>query len=142
MSHGGEYFFRFVRLGVLAGFVYYGIYRFSAWLFRRIERATQDVTVEESVLAYVVVASLGVVFLLTFANMAFDYAKIATYRENRRSMVLAAVKGFGFVLSHLGRLHAAASATLRTVGAGDDRLQVPIRRDGHDQLVVGDEVLE
>jgi hypothetical protein len=82
---------------------YYGVYRFSGWLFRRIESSTQDVTVEESVFAYVVVASLLVVFLLTFVNMAFDYAKIATFRENRRSMVLAALKGIGFVLSHMGR---------------------------------------
>ncbi len=60
-------------------------------------------TVEESVFAYVVVASFVVVFLLTFVNMAFDYAKIATFRENRRSMVLASLKGFGFVLSHMRR---------------------------------------
>ena len=53
--------------------------------------------------AYVVMASLLVVFLLTFVNMAFDYAKIATFRENRRSAVLASLKGFGFVLSHMGR---------------------------------------
>jgi len=103
LSHGGEYFFRFVRLAVLSGFFYYGIYRFSGWLFHRIELGARDVTVEESVFAYVVAASLFVVFLLTFVNMAFDYAKIATFREKRRSMVLASLKGFGFVLSNLGR---------------------------------------
>lgn len=103
LSQGGAYFFRFVRLAVLSGFLYYVVYRFSGWLFRRIERATQDVTVEETVFAYVVVASVLVVFLLTFVNMAFDYAKIATFRENRRSMVLASLKGFGFVLSNFGR---------------------------------------
>ena len=103
LSHGGKYFFRFVRLAALSGALYYGIYRFSDWLFRTIERATQDVTVEESVFAYVVMASLLVVFLLTFVNMAFDYAKIATFRENRRSTILASLKGFGFVLSHMGR---------------------------------------
>ena len=103
LSHGGKYFFRFVRLAALSGVLYYGIYRFSDWLFRRIERVTEDVTIEESVFAYVVMASLLVVFLLTFVNMAFDYAKIATFRENRRSAVLASLKGFGFVLSHMGR---------------------------------------
>jgi hypothetical protein len=35
--------------------------------------------------------------------MAFDYAKIATYKENRRSMILAAIKGFRLVLGNLGR---------------------------------------
>jgi len=103
VSHGATYFFRFVRLAVLSAVFYYAIYRFSGWLFRRIEQATQDVTVEETVLAYVVMASLLVVFLLTFVNMAFDYAKIATFRENRRSMILASLKGFGFVLGSLGR---------------------------------------
>jgi hypothetical protein len=103
LSSGGEYFFRFVRLAMLSGVLYYAIYRFSGWLFGRIEHATRDVTAEESVFAYVVVASLFVVFLLTFVNMAFDYAKIATFRENRHSMLLASVKGIGFVLSHLGR---------------------------------------
>jgi hypothetical protein len=103
LAEGGAYFFRFIRLAVIAGVLYYAVYRFSAWLFRRIERASQDVTVEETVLAYVVAASLLVVFLLTFINVSFDYAKIATFRENRRSMVLASLKGFGFVLSNFGR---------------------------------------
>ena len=88
---------------VLSGVLYYGVYRFSGWLFRRIEQTTQDVTVEESVFAYVVMASLLVLFLLTFINMAFDYAKIVTFREKRRNMVLASLKGIGFVLSHMGR---------------------------------------
>jgi len=65
LSHGGEHFFRFLRLAVLSGVLYYGIYRFSEWLFRWIERATQDVTVEESVFAYVVMASLLVVLTST-----------------------------------------------------------------------------
>jgi hypothetical protein len=103
LSAGGTYFFRFVRLAILSSVAYYGIYRFSGWLFGRIAQSTRDVTVEESVFAYVVAASLFVVFLLTFVNMAFDYAKIATFRENRRGMILAALKGFGFVLSHPGR---------------------------------------
>jgi hypothetical protein len=32
--------------------------------------------------------------------MAFDYAKIATFVEDRRSMLLAALRGFGFVFSN------------------------------------------
>lgn len=103
LSYSGTYFFRFVRLAVLSSVLYYAIYRFSGWLFPRIEREIQDVTVEESVFASVVAASLFIVFLLTFVNMAFDYAKIATFRENRRSMVLASLKGFSFVLSHMRR---------------------------------------
>ena len=102
-AEGASYFFRFLRLAVISGFFYYLVYRFAAWLFVRMETSTRDVTSEESVFAYVLAGSLLVVFLLTFVNMAFDFAKIATYRENRRSMVLATLKGFGFVLSNLGK---------------------------------------
>jgi hypothetical protein len=102
-SHGGEFFFRFVRLAVLSGFLYFLVYRFASWLFGRIEEATRDVTVETTVLSYVVAASLLVAALLTCINMAFDYAKIATYKENRRSMTLAAIRGFRLVLGNFGR---------------------------------------
>ena len=102
-SRGGWFFFRFVRLGILASFFYYGIYRFSYWLFGKIEAGTQDVTDEATVLRYVVLAAGLVVFLFVFVNMAFDYAKIITYKESRRSMLGAATSGFRFVLAHPGR---------------------------------------
>lgn len=102
-AEGGAFFFRYLRLAVIAGIVYYLVYRFSGWFFGWIEEKTRDVTREEAVLGYVVAASAFVVFLLTFVNMVFDYAKIATFRENRRSMLLASLKGLGFVLGHLGK---------------------------------------
>ncbi len=102
-SHGAEFFFRFVRLAVLSGFLYYLVYRFAGWLFGRVEDATRDVTVERTVLTYVIAASVLVALLLTFVNMVFDYAKIAAYKENRRSMILAAIRGFRLVLGNLGR---------------------------------------
>ncbi len=102
-SHGGEFFFRFVRLAVISGFLYYLAYRFAGFLFGRIEDAMRDVTVEKTVLGYLAAAFLLVAVLLTFINMAFDYAKIGTYKENRRSMILAAVNGFRLVLRNLGR---------------------------------------
>ncbi len=111
-SQGGEFFFRFVRLAVLSGFLYYLAYRFGSWIFGRIEEATLDVTVEKTVFGYVVAAALLVALLLTLVNMAFDYAKIATYRENRRSMILAALKGFRLVVGNFGR------ATLLYYGLG------------------------
>lgn len=103
LSQGGEFFLRFLRLAVLSGFLYYLVYRFASWLFVRIENAMRDVTVEKEILGYVVAGSLLVGVLLTFINMAFDYAKIATYKENRRSMILAAIKGFQLVLRNPGR---------------------------------------
>jgi len=99
-SSGGRFFFRYLRLAVFAGLLYYLVYRFSGWLFSRIEEATIDVTVERTVLIYTVLAAGLVVILLGFVNMVFDYAKIVTYKEDRRSVILAAVKAFGFVLTH------------------------------------------
>lgn len=102
LSRGGEFFFRFVRLAVLSGALYYLVYRFASLLFGWIETQTRDVTVETTVFGYVVAGSLLMAFLLSFVNMAFDYAKVATFQENRRSMLLAALRGFGFVLGHPG----------------------------------------
>lgn len=99
-SSGGRFFFRFLRLIVLAGVLYYLVYRFAGWLFQRIDFLAQDVTVEGTVLVYVLLGTALVVFLLTLVNMAFDYAKIATFVEDRSSMVLAALRGLLFVLSH------------------------------------------
>jgi hypothetical protein len=103
LSQGGAFFFRFLRLAVLSGILYYLVYRFSAWLFGRIQESTLDVTAEKTILGYVAAAALLVLCLLSFVNMAFDYAKIATFKENRRSMLLATLKGFGFVLGNLGK---------------------------------------
>lgn len=99
-SSGGQFFFRFLRLAVLSGVLYYLVYRFAGWLFSSIQESTIDVTVEGTVFLYTILAAVVVVFLLTFVNMAFDYAKILTFKENRKSMALAAVRGFGFVFSH------------------------------------------
>ena len=93
LSSGGRFFFRFLRLVVLAGAAYYLVYRFAGWLFRRIDYWARDVTVEGTVLMYVLLGTAVVVFLLTLVNMAFDYAKIATFVEDRSSMILAALRG-------------------------------------------------
>jgi hypothetical protein len=100
LSQGAVFFFRFLRLAALSGVLYYLIYRFSGWLFGRIEQAVRDVTVERTVLAYVLAGAVLIGLLLTLVNMAFDYAKIATFRENRRSMLFAALRGFRFVLAN------------------------------------------
>jgi hypothetical protein len=99
-SAGGRFFFRFLRLAVLAGVFYYLVYELARWLFEKIGDWTQDVTVERTVLIYVLLGTAVVVFLLTLVNAAFDYAKIATFVEDRRSMLLAALRGIRFVLSN------------------------------------------
>ncbi len=99
-SAGGRFFFRFLRLAVIAGVFYYLVYQLAGWLFERIWFWTRDVTVERTILIYVLLGTAVVVFLLTLINAAFDYAKIATFVEDRRSMLLSALRGIRFVLSN------------------------------------------
>jgi hypothetical protein len=100
---GGLYFFRFVRLAMISGVLYFLVFLLHGWIFRWLERATRDVTSEWVVLW----SSLGVylltAFLLTLVNMSFTYAKIATVVENRKVMLLAALRGIGFVFSFPGK---------------------------------------
>jgi hypothetical protein len=98
-SSGGRFFFRFLRLAVLSSVLYYLVYRFAGWIFGWIESSTIDVTWERTVIFYTLSAAVLVAFLLTLINMVFDYAKIAAFKEDRRSMILAAFQGIKLVFS-------------------------------------------
>ena len=98
--YGGRFFFRYVRLVLVSGVVYFLVYRLGRWIYGRVEDATRDVTVEKTVLIYSLAATALVVFLLVLVHVSFAYAKIATMVEDRRSMLLAAARGLRFVLSH------------------------------------------
>lgn len=100
LAASSRYFFRFLRLVVPAGLVYYLIFRFGRWLFPWIETATRDVTVEKTVLAYNLAAAVLVVFLLVLVRVTVDYAKISTVVEERRSMFRAALVGLRTVVTH------------------------------------------
>lgn len=99
-SAGGRYFFRFVRLAVLSGVAYLLIYLGARWLFGLIEEAARDVTVERTVLGWVVAGAALVVLLLSLVRVAFDYAKIAVVAEDRASVLGAAWSGIRFVARH------------------------------------------
>lgn len=107
LARGGAFFFRFVRLIVLMGVAYYGVYRFSRWLFPFLEDLMRDVTVERTALIVNLLAALLVIGLLLLVKLTSDYAKVATVMEERRSMVLAIWQGLRFVVAH----------PLRTFGA-------------------------
>lgn len=97
LAGGGTYFFRFLRLALMAGVAYYGVYRLAYWLFPALDRSTRDVTSETRVLL-LHLAGLGVVGLLMSAvHLVADFARIATVRDKRRSMVLAIVRSIGQV---------------------------------------------
>lgn len=97
---GGRYFWRFVRLALLSGVLYFLVYALGRRLYRAIQEATRDVTEERTILLWIFLAAALVVLLLHLVRMVFDYAKIATVVDQRRS-VLGSLRAAGrTVLRH------------------------------------------
>lgn len=98
----GVFFFRFLRLGLLALVAYALIFGVvHGWLFDGLyERVTRNVTVERS--AFFVRLGLYAVFglLVAAVNLVFDYAKVRAVVEDRRSMIGALRAGARFVWRH------------------------------------------
>ena len=97
---GSRYFFRFVRLAVFSGVLYFVIYRLHQKIYREIGEHLRDVTTERTVLLYALLAVSFTAILLTVVHVCFTYAKAATVVDDRRSMLLAAVRGIAFVVAH------------------------------------------
>jgi hypothetical protein len=98
-SATGVFFFRFLRLAVLASIVY-GLLvgPFHAWLFGEIYDAmTRAVTVERT--AFLQRTGLYVIFAAALAgvNLLFDYAKVRAVVEDRRSMIWALTSAARFL---------------------------------------------
>jgi hypothetical protein len=99
-GNGGRFFFRFFRLGLLAVILYAAVYFAAYRIADAVQRSSRDVTVEGTLFFYALLVALGTALLLTFIHACFGFAKVATVMENRRSMVLAAVRGIVFVVTH------------------------------------------
>ena len=114
-SASGVFFFRFIRLGLMAGIAYavlFGVVH--GWLLDDLYgRLTRDLTLERS--AFFVRLALYVLFglLLVVVNLVFDYAKIRAVVEDRRSMIGALRAAVRFV----ARRPLATSGLCLTVGA-------------------------
>jgi hypothetical protein len=97
---GGEYWFRYLRLLVLSLLLYFFIF---GWvvnpLHERMGDWTRDVLAERTVILLTALIYLLGGLLLVVVGAAMDYAKIALVADQRRSAVLALVRGFRFVLS-------------------------------------------
>ncbi|MEW6322132.1 MAG: hypothetical protein AB1635_13725 [Acidobacteriota bacterium] len=100
----GVYFFRFLRLGLVAGLVYWQLFtRVHPWLFDEVlADATRDITVERTAFVY----RLGFYALFGAAvlavNVVMDYAKIRAVVEDRRSMLGALAASLRFIRHHPG----------------------------------------
>ncbi len=101
----GVFFFRFLRLAVVAAFIYYVLFGYvHHWLFDRFYVwATRDFTAERAALA--VRVGLYAIFgaLLAAANLTLDYAKVRAVVEDRRSMIGALVAGARFAWRRVSR---------------------------------------
>jgi hypothetical protein len=106
-SSCGVFFFRFLRLGIIALALYALLFGpVHGWLFGTVYPwATRDLTVERQ--AFAVRAGLYLVFgvLLAACNVLFDYAKVRAVVEDRRSMVGALLAAWRFLRRN--PLHAA-----------------------------------
>jgi hypothetical protein len=96
----GEYFGRFLRLSILTGAGYYGVYRIGNRMFPWIEAMAVDVTVERLEMTFYLAGALLVMALLALVHLVSDYAKIALVMHRRRSSGLAAVSALFQVLSN------------------------------------------
>jgi hypothetical protein len=95
----GRSFFRFLRLVLLSGVLYYLVYRLARAGFGWLADALRDVTAERTALAWTFLGLAVIVLLLTVIRVVFDYAKIAVVAEGRKSALGAAWRGLSFVAS-------------------------------------------
>ena len=102
----GIHFFRFLRLGVIAGVAYWVLFSYvHTWLFTDwLVPRTRELVVERTAMQwrFGLYALFGL--LLLAVNLLFDYAKIRTVVEDRRSMVGAIGAAGGFIRRNFGRV--------------------------------------
>jgi len=95
---GARHFGPLLRLTILSGFFYFAVFRLARRLFPWIEDLTRDVTRETTALAANLAGVALVLILLALLSSISDFAKISIVTQNRRSAVLASVRGLVFVL--------------------------------------------
>lgn len=126
-SHGffgacGLYFWRFVRLGIVALAVYSVLFGWvHGWLFEDLlGRLSRDVSVERTAAALQLAVYLVFGLLLVAANLVFDYARVRIVVEDRRSALAALPAGARFVRRHPGavRLYALNAGLFFALVAG------------------------
>ena len=95
----GRFFGRFLRLAVMMWIVYAFLFAYMhRWLFDRLFTSmTRDLSVERT--AFLARVALYLVFGLVFAgcNLIFDYTKVRTVVEDRRSMLAAVPAAVRFI---------------------------------------------
>jgi hypothetical protein len=100
----GTFGFRMAKLGVVAAAVYGALFMsVHSWLFDDVfDRMTRDMTVERT--AFFLRLALYVLFFLLVAavNVVFDFARVRTVVEDRRSTVASIAAAARFIRSNAG----------------------------------------
>jgi hypothetical protein len=98
----GTHFWRFARLGILAWIAYWILFGMvHDWLFELFYPwATRNITVERTAFAIRIACYLLFGVLLIAVNLVFDYARIRTVVEDRRSAIGSLIAGARFVARH------------------------------------------
>jgi hypothetical protein len=102
----GVHFFRLLRLGVVAGLVYWWLFVYlHRWLFLEwLTERTRIMAVEREVFLWRVALYIAFGILLVVVNVVFDYAKIRIVVEDRRSALGALSAALRFVWRQRGRV--------------------------------------
>jgi hypothetical protein len=110
-SHGffaasGTFFFRFLRLGVVAGLVYWFLFTYvHEWLFAKwYVSATRDLAIERTAFYWRALMYAIFTALLSLTALVFDYTKVRAVVEDRRSMVGALLAAVRFIVRHPSRV--------------------------------------
>jgi hypothetical protein len=100
----GVFFFRFLRLAVLAALVWAALFGVvHRWLFRDLYQwLTRETTVERMAFAWYVALTVVFVLIVAAVMVIFDYAKVRAVVEDRRSMVGALAAATRFVRRNVG----------------------------------------
>lgn len=96
----GEFFWRFFRLMIISLFFYAGVGLIFYLASRPIGRAAAEATAYQSIVYKRWAIILLLVFLFTFVNMIFDYARIIAVVRDSRSMVRETLSAIWFSIRY------------------------------------------
>ena len=102
----GVFFFRFLRLAVVAVIVYAFLFVYvHQWLFAKwYVSATRDLPFERTVFYWRLLMYGMFAALLALTTAVFDYAKVRAVVEDRRSMIGALIAGARFIIRNPARV--------------------------------------
>jgi hypothetical protein len=110
----GTFFLRFLRLGIVAGIVYWFLFTYvHDWLFAKwYVSLTRDLPFERTAFYWRLLMYAIFVTLLAMTTVVFDYAKVRAVVEDRRSMAGALIAAVRFIVRHPLRVGVVAALNL------------------------------